>query len=264
MSPAASIRMKWRKASIPVRDLAAITSVTALVWYIIEYFAFCDAFFAWVAANPDYEMDSILLALVFSAFGSAVFAWRRYGEMKAALEAKEVAESHVIKLAHEDPLTGLPNRRALLERLDQLTVSARADTIFTLTIIDLDKFKAVNDTCGHAAGDALLVQATKRLIDHLRQGEEAYRLGGDEFAIISLTPADLGHELFKSMNSLLNALRQPFHNGKFVHHVGASAGTALFPRDGQSAALLRAADIAMYRAKEDGGGLFQVYTEAMD
>ena len=111
-------------------------------------------------------------------------------------------------------LTGLPNRRALLERLDSLTETAGPETNFTLTILDLDKFKIVNDFHGHCAGDALLIQAGKRVIEQLGRHQEAYRLGGDEFAIISLPPANLEHDLKIAMTALLAKLSEPFYSGK--------------------------------------------------
>src|SRR5262249_43879088 len=150
-------------------------------------------------------------------------------------------------------LTDLPNRRLLREHLDQaITRARRSASLLAVLFLDLDHFKEVNDTLGHAAGDELLKAVARRLRRSLRESDTVARLGGDEFAVIltdALRPADVGNFARK----VLDLLDRPFRIlGRRVS-MRASMGISLYPSDGQDAErLLRNADIAMYRAKQQG------------
>ncbi len=164
-------------------------------------------------------------------------------------------------LAHHDPLTGLPNRLLLLERVDHaLTVARRHEHAVAVMFLDLDRFKNINDSLGHPAGDDLLREVAARLTRQMREEDTVARLGGDEFVILledSPTVVDIGHVARK----ILSALEAPFSlNGREVY-ITASVGVAISPRDGDDArTMLKNADAAMYRAKELGRNTYQYYT----
>lgn len=165
--------------------------------------------------------------------------------------------------ALHDALTGLPNRTLLHDRLDQaIRAAAREQTSLTLLQIDLDRFKEVNDTLGHAAGDALLQQLGRRLQDAIRASDTVARLGGDEFAV--LLPASDTTGAIQTARALLHALGEPLSLAGHMLFVGASIGIATYPMHGADAAsLLRQADVAMYTAKRAGGG-YAVYARTQD
>ncbi|RVT83139.1 putative bifunctional diguanylate cyclase/phosphodiesterase [Inhella crocodyli] len=182
------------------------------------------------------------------------------------------AEDRIRQLAHFDALTGLPNRRQLIWRTDRAIEAARRlGHQVALLLIDLDRFKNVNDTLGHAAGDELLVEVSRRLRSCVRHSEQVIegalegggtrghrsleavgRLGGDEF--VALLPEVQGHgDAERVAQRMLEALREPVYVGGQDCFVTASVGIALFPRDGANVAdMMRNADMAMYTVKEQG------------
>ncbi|MGY4275852.1 EAL domain-containing protein [Streptomyces sp. M18.1] len=163
-----------------------------------------------------------------------------------------------------DPLTGLPNRQWLLERTwtaldDAERIGARA----ALMLIDLDRFRSVNDTLGHLAGDRLLLQTADRLRQALPRGAEAARLGGDEFAVL-LPVADSTTSATRIARGLVGALGSPMDLDGLTLVLEASAGVAVFPDHALDAeGLLRRADVAMYQAKRDRTGV-EVYESKRD
>jgi diguanylate cyclase (GGDEF)-like protein/PAS domain S-box-containing protein len=175
------------------------------------------------------------------------------------------SQESIYRLAHIDELTGLENRYALGVRLEQqLAHARRSREPVAVLFIDLDHFKKINDSHGHAAGDLLLVGAAHRMKDLLRDVDTLGRLGGDEFVIVlggPLTPDSVSAVAVRVVHSL----SQPYHlNGATVHS-GASVGVALYPDDGHDApTLLRHADTAMYAAKREGRGNFQFFSEEMN
>ncbi|TFC32382.1 EAL domain-containing protein [Cryobacterium sp. MDB1-18-2] len=186
----------------------------------------------------------------------------------AATARTQVAFRQVAWMAHlrrvasaTDDLTGLPNRRALhVEGHARLVDPERRRQ--SLLMLDLDKFKEVNDSLGHHAGDQLLVQVGARLREHLRPGDLLARLGGDEFAVLL---EDAGHaEAIDVTVKLRAALAEPFALEDITLHTSVSVGIALFPDHGLDlSSLLRTADIAMYKAKTSGRGQ-HVYNTADD
>jgi diguanylate cyclase (GGDEF)-like protein len=167
--------------------------------------------------------------------------------------------------ATHDMLTGLPNRALLFERLDEaVNRSIRSGMGGALLFIDLDNFKEVNDTVGHSAGDKVLVECAERIRVVLRKGDIFGRLGGDEFLLIVENLRD--EEAPMSIaQKILEALRRPLKVGEESFEIGASIGIALFPKDsGQREELIQYADMAMYRAKEQGKNRFNYYSRKMD
>ncbi|MHB8620037.1 MAG: diguanylate cyclase domain-containing protein [Chloroflexota bacterium] len=164
--------------------------------------------------------------------------------------------------ALHDPLTDLPNRTLLYDRLRQAILGARrSSSSLALLMLDLDHFKEVNDTLGHAAGDELLRQLGARLAKILRQSDTVARLGGDEFAILLPSAATAQHAGLTAIR-LLDLIRTPFEIEDRAVVVGASIGIAIHPQHGEEAEpLLRAADRAMYEAKRQGSG-YALYATA--
>lgn len=152
--------------------------------------------------------------------------------------------------ADHDALTGLPNRNLLHNRLHQAIARAqRRDESFALLFLDLDRFKAVNDTLGHAAGDALLVEVARRLTATVREEDTIARLGGDEFVVLLEGPRQ-EHNVDAIADKIRQILREPYQLDMHAATISVSIGTSLFPHDGRDPdALLRHADTGMYGAK---------------
>ena len=165
-------------------------------------------------------------------------------------------------LAHHDPLTSLPNRIVLVERIARAIETSRHDgTRRALLFLDLDRFKTVNDSLGHAAGDELLIMATDRWIRRLRATDMLARLGGDEFVVL-VDPADSPLDTTRLANDLIEDTAQPFifADGREAF-VGLSVGISIFPTDDVGPdVLIQRADSALYAAKQNGGGGIRFYS----
>ncbi|MGD0472144.1 MAG: EAL domain-containing protein [Candidatus Velthaea sp.] len=165
-------------------------------------------------------------------------------------------------LAHHDPMTNLANRRLLEERLSQaIALAQRAKTEVLVLYLDLDRFKIVNDTRGHAAGDRVLAVTGERIADALRTGDTAGRVGGDEFVLVCAT-SEAKHEAGRLATRLLHAVNEPIEIDGTSVSIGVSIGISLYPSDGTTVTeLIRKADSAMYAAKQSGRNLFHLFQE---
>ncbi|MGL5837683.1 MAG: EAL domain-containing response regulator [Sphingorhabdus sp.] len=189
------------------------------------------------------------------------------GVLTSALDitARKFAEEHRAHLALHDLLTGLPNRALLAEHMRQtidecISSSSKA----ALLLVDLDRFKVINDTRGHQAGDILLRQVAERISSSLQANELAARIGGDEFAIILRHVTDIEHVSSKCRH-LLKEIGQTYSVGGSDQLIGASIGIAMIPEDGDSAdELLRLADLAMYEAKSSGRNCFCFFSPELN
>ncbi len=170
------------------------------------------------------------------------------------------AEEAVRHQAYHDSLTGLPNRAHFYERLEKaLQESLRSGSMLAVLLLDLDRFKTINDTLGHLVGDVLLREAAVRLQHCLRSDDIIARLGGDEFAVL-LPGLDRPELAAVVAQRLLEALRAPFPINGYELHTSTSIGISLFPKDGADAnSLLQDADIALYHAKDQGRSTFRYY-----
>jgi len=179
------------------------------------------------------------------------------------ITARKMAEHEIQHLAFYDPLTQLPNRRLLQERLKHgIEVERREGKHLALLMLDLDRFKAVNDSLGHQAGDALLQQVGSRITGRLREVDLVARLGGDEFIVLL---EDIAHpdDAARVAEDIIADLSKPF---KLVQNddvrIGASIGISLYPQHGDSVEmLLDHADAALYHAKDQGRGCFAYFSE---
>ncbi|PKB23611.1 putative bifunctional diguanylate cyclase/phosphodiesterase [Janthinobacterium sp. 64] len=167
--------------------------------------------------------------------------------------------------ARHDILTGLANRALLRERLEQaMAVTRRSGLPLWVVFIDLDRFKFVNDTLGHDAGDLVLKSVAERLRDATREVDTVARLGGDEFVLL-LPQHGNGEPGAAILQRILDAVAQPLQLGEYEFFLSCCMGVAVYPDDGDDAdTLIKHADIAMYRAKEQGRGHWQFYASSMN
>ncbi|WP_435104171.1 EAL domain-containing protein [Arhodomonas sp. AD133] len=181
------------------------------------------------------------------------------------LSQQRRAERTIHHLAYYDPLTGLPNRALFRNRLEEaLATAARDEHALALLFLDLDRFKIINDTRGHACGDELLTAVAHRLQSALEAGDCIARLGGDEFAVLlpALASADEAQQV---AIGLIHAFAQPFDTSDGELFTSTSIGISVYPRDGREAeSLLRNADAAMYRAKEQGRNTYFLFTQELN
>jgi diguanylate cyclase (GGDEF)-like protein len=173
---------------------------------------------------------------------------------------RAAVEDELRAQALEDPLTGLANRAYLAAHVEQAIGAAARGEEIALLLLDLDRFKVVNDTLGHGAGDELLCAVADRLRSTIRRGDLAARLGGDEFVVVCAGASGAPHEIAALSRRLLDAVAAPYAIGGRELHIGASAGLVFVDGpDATAESLLRDADVAMYRAKEHGGGRYEVF-----
>jgi len=204
------------------------------------------------------EVEAILRPLDRGRPSALVAAIRDISE-RVAVEAR------IRHLAHHDPLTDLPNRALFAERCREALLRAgRYDEQIAILCLDLDRFKEVNDTHGHATGDQLLQAVAALLTETCRGSDTVARLGGDEFAILQLggrQPDDAA----RLAERLVDRLTGMHQLGNAAVDVGTSIGIAVFPGDGDDVdSVLSKADMALYRAKSEGRGTFRVYEAGMD
>ncbi len=182
---------------------------------------------------------------------------------------RKVIERRIHKLAYFDPLTGLPNRSQMHERLDQMVISARQNnTHIAVLFLDLDRFKPINDSMGHPAGDRVLKEVANRLQNCIKKQDLVSRMSGDEFTIAITDQKDAdsaANTAVKVGERILHALQQPFFIEQRELFLTGSIGIAIFPHDGQTVTeLLKNSDMAMYHAKYDGRNNVQFFDEHMN
>ncbi|MFZ3220345.1 MAG: EAL domain-containing protein [Rhodoferax sp.] len=182
---------------------------------------------------------------------------------------RKATEEEINKLAFYDPLTGLPNRRLLLDRLRQaLAVSSRSGRLGALQFIDLDNFKTLNDTLGHDMGDRLLLQVAERLTGCMRQGDTVARLGGDEFVVmleeLSVHREEAAAHAEVVGEKILATINLPYRLAGLEYHITPSIGITLYSGNRESTdELLKQADLAMYQAKSAGRNTLRFFDPAM-
>lgn len=174
-------------------------------------------------------------------------------------------EAEMVRLAHQDALTGLANRLRFNEIVaDRCSSRRKSDQTFALLMLDLDRFKLVNDTLGHGIGDELLRRAAGRLSKVLREGDFLARLGGDEFVIVAALAEGLA-DMQSLAERITDVVSRPFIIEGQILEIGTSVGIAFAPDDGSTLAQLsRHADLALYRAKEEGRGTYRFFEADMN
>ena len=183
-------------------------------------------------------------------------------ELENEINMRIAMEEKIKNLAYYDYLTGLPNRRLFNDRLTQSILDAvRNEKNLGVLFLDLDSFKRINDTMGHAKGDELLKMVSKRLTDTLRESDTVCRVGGDEFLIL-IQNLGCEHYIREVSEKILDIFKVPFTIDSHDLYITTSIGGAVYPIDGQDVeTLIKNADIAMYRAKEKGKNKFELCTQ---
>ena len=209
----------------------------------------------------DSRFSSLLYLGFLMSFFLAIGSVRKSLQLRREMKARATAELEAHSLARHDALTGLPNRRLLAEAINK--AAQTRNEAWAVLVIDLDRFKLVNDAFGHEAGDHVLCEVATRLQSLCPRGGAPARLGGDEFAL--LMPYSSQGDLVYLAEQIVKELRKPVEYKHAVFNIGACIGIAQFPQDGcESEALLRCADIAMYRGKREGGGVYRFFESEMD
>lgn len=185
--------------------------------------------------------------------------------LAASVSQRRQAEEGMRHLARHDALTGLPSRITLGDRIERAILHAeRHHCQAAVLFVDIDRFKVINDTLGHSAGDEFLVQAANRLRESVREEDTVTRHGGDEFVVV-LDNVNYGEDVVKVAHKILEEMRRPFSVQGMPLHMTASMGVSLYPTDGRDAeTLLKNADIAMYRAKDLGRNNHVFYSSEMN
>jgi diguanylate cyclase (GGDEF)-like protein len=219
----------------------------------------------WIPELPGRRILNSLLPMVVGSLAVLILLmWLLTRSLKQTLNERAAFEARAAHLAYHDSLTGLPNRALLNERLHQALGGLQRGGSLSLLLIDLDRFKRVNDTLGHLAGDQLIREFAVRLLRLVRRGDTVARLGGDEFAVV-LCDGWKGVEIEALCSAIIDLFETPFtlldtqvFGGASIGAVHASTGV----RDPTE--LMRRADVALYRAKADGRGCAKVYEDGMD
>jgi diguanylate cyclase (GGDEF)-like protein len=215
--------------------------------YDIEHRILVDGKLKWVRERAEVTFDARRCPVAGTGTVQDITGWK-------------TVQEDIQRLAYYDALTGLPNRTLLYDRLNQSVAAAHRDNDqFALMFLDLDRFKYINDTMGHQAGDEMLKVIAARLVGAVREGDTVSRLGGDEF-ILLLRETGAEGALFVA-EKLLGSVAQSFEISGTTVSTEASIGISLYPHDGADVeTLIKHADVAMYHAKEAGRNNFQFYT----
>ena len=224
-----------------------------------------ERFVDFVALHDLWQLDEILITLVFFGLASIIPLCRRERVLRREINRREATEDLATKLARHDPLTGAANRRVLVEALE--TVIARkadADQESAVFVIDLDLFKQINDIHGHIVGDAVLIEVAARLTAVVGSIGIVARMGGDEFACVISYRA--GSEVLSRLASqMLKSLSEPIVVEGIQLKIGATIGIAMAPGLGTTGSmLLHGADLAMYEGKRGGRGVCRFFDEEME
>jgi diguanylate cyclase (GGDEF)-like protein/PAS domain S-box-containing protein len=208
--------------------------------------------------------EAYALRLIISAIPDDTAAGWSYAAQFSDITGKKRMEEALSKHANFDSLTGLSNRRLFRHHLEQeIKIARRSHNKLALLFIDLDRFKEVNDTLGHHAGDQLLVEAAQRIVSCVREADIVSRLGGDEFTVILSEIRDV-NRIENVAHAIIQSLCQPYRLGGEAVIVSASIGITVYPTDAtNSSDLLRNADQAMYLSKSEGKNCFNFFTKAM-
>jgi diguanylate cyclase (GGDEF)-like protein len=242
-------------------EVSVWATVAVIAWAASAHFNVANTIADFARAHEEWQLDeffAVVFFLGFAAFVASFIQSRRH------LRYRRAAELHAFEAARVDVLTGLPNRRMFLELAgDALGDAWNSGNKCSVLFIDLDGFKPVNDTFGHAAGDALLVAVGRRLQMSAPEKALVARLGGDEFAVLLPKNACAGTGPVEAAKRVLFALKQPFDLSGRKVSIGASIGIATGPDNGKRAEdLTDAADQAMYEAKRAGRGTIRIFERA--
>jgi diguanylate cyclase (GGDEF)-like protein len=211
-----------------------------------------------------FAIATLLVGIAMTAMIAAyiILSLRRTAQLESLTATLNASNEHITRVSLHDALTGLPNRLLFHDRMEQATAGIARDSPFALLFLDLDRFKVVNDTLGHAAGDQLLCQVAERIAGNIRDEDTAARLGGDEFAIILSHVGDSATVALLA-NRLIAAISKPYLLGDQPATIGVSIGASIGAPNVAAAEIVAQADLAMYAAKEAGRGTFRTFEERL-
>lgn len=242
----------------------AIVVTTASTFAISGQLDLMERFYQFSHAHERWELDELAVLVLNSIVALTVILIVRTRDMRKALRERDAAEANIRKMARHDALTGLFNRRAFLDHLSRvagLDSDRKADLI--LMMLDLDRFKAVNDLHGHNCGDAVLMETARRLERQLGDGDVLARLGGDEFSI-ALAPGSSVERAERLAHKICSEIARPVRYREISVTIGTCVGLATIDRSTRFADGLGFADHALYAAKNMGRGQFAWYDAGLD
>ncbi len=240
-------------------------ALTTLATFLLSAeFDALEWFYEYSRAHEDWNLDEILVLVLNLVLGLLVALLVRSRQLRRAMRARRIAEKQANRMARHDVLTGLANRRALQDRLNKIDAAPEAGQHATvLMILDLDRFKPVNDLHGHIFGDAILYQVAQHLRKAIEKDDFVARLGGDEFALI-LAPDRTPEDAERLARRLVGSLSRPFHHEGISVSIGASIGLSVVAPGAAAETALKRSDQALYAAKRDGRGQVAWYDADLD
>ena len=212
-------------------EAIAITACAVAVCLVEFHYDFAPMVLQFGIDHSDWEIDNLLFVLVIMSFALLIFGYRRVRDLSQAMRARKLAELDALRLARHDALTGLPNRRFFVEKLNESLSEATDASRTAVLMLDLDGFKLVNDAYGHAVGDLALQEFARRVTEVMRSGSLLTRIGGDEFAIIAPNISSLDDPTVLARR-IVAAVVEPFLVGKIQTTLGVGIGIAIAPEDG--------------------------------
>jgi diguanylate cyclase (GGDEF)-like protein len=260
-----SLRINWLVWRRPeARDAVALFG-TAIISYVVAHiYDLGPKLFQLGIDYDEWDLDDIIFVVFVMSITLMIYAFRRYRDLSREIKSRIGAELEARKLARHDPLTGLPNRRFFEERLEEYLGAASATHQAAVLMLDLDGFKSVNDTHGHAVGDKALCEFARRVSTIVRADAFLARVGGDEFTII-MPRIDSLDDPTSLARRIAAAVNEPFIVDKVTVEFGVGIGIAIAPNDGVHADdLVRRADRALYRAKAAGRSSVRFFELEMD
>jgi diguanylate cyclase (GGDEF)-like protein len=254
-------------------DLAVIAILAVPLYLLLFYLNAFDHFHDWSRSHETWQLDEIIVLTFFLGLAFMAFSWRRLKDLKHARTERQDIEQRAFAVARRDVLTGLANRKCFVEEIGKWAYCLPADEECAVFIVDLDHFKPINDLYGHRLGDEVLRVVASRLSGSIEGQGLVARLAGDEFGVLLRYPKDSDAPIRVARRIVL-AIGQPLNFAALSVQVGASVGVTtcdqenaklMLERDGGHVeALLRQADMAMYRAKTEGRGRYRFFSPAMD
>lgn len=254
---------KYIRGFVPNGATLIFVASALVAWPIMAEYELFEAFYQYSRAHEDWDLDELALLVLNLTLALIFSLWAQSRRLKRMAAERDTQRARAERTARHDPLTGLLNRRAFLAEL--LAIEQRKDrsVCYGVAMVDLDRFKPINDIYGHAAGDLALQTVAKRMSDELDDKAVLARLGGDEFAVVFEMSA--GAEVVERIaRRLLQANHEPIEFGSNQFHVSFSIGMASWPEGKSLNEALRRADKALYKAKTLGRDRFSWYDSELD
>ena len=253
-----SKQASWAEGEL--REVLCLMLIGACVWFVGTQLGLFSLLLTFTTFH---KLHDILMLAICMSFGLAAAAVLKSLKLRRVMQSRDLAQAHAESIARHDAMTGLANRRLFQETLDSRLARGMNLAPIAVMLIDLDRFKRINDVHGHAAGDAILCAVADRLRALLPVGNITARLGGDEFAVVYDYGTDQ-EAVGRLAQQIIASLSQPVLWGTSRLEIGATIGVALAaPETATAETLLHAADLAMYQGKRDGRGAFCFFQAEM-